>query len=467
MILNATNIEAAAGAAGNVPVNTRRHLYLWRLGAAGGGKTYGLLLSPLRHKNVPDFGCVIFRKNSNQITVQGGLWDESVKMYSGIRGCEPRATPKPHWVFKSTAKISFEHIERDADLSKWQGSQICELDYDELTHFSEKQFFYMLSRNRSTCGIEPYIRATCNPDSDSWVAKFIEWWIDQETGYPIPERSGVMRWMIRRNEIVNWADTKEELIERFNLTTAEELCEPKSVTFIASSVYDNKELLRIHPGYLANLKAMPLIDRERLLKGNWKIRPAAGLFFKRNQVGAILNTIPADVERWVRGWDLAATAEDEGGEPAYTSGVLMGKRKNGRYVIADVVNIRESASDVRKTIKFNAMNDIRKYKRVKIRLPQDPGQAGKDQAQSYIKFLSGFDVVAMPESGSKETRAEPMAAQWQAGNFDIVAGDWNEIYLQQLENFPVGKFKDMVDASSSAFAQLELENVFDLSSLIS
>lgn len=435
-------------------------------GAAGGGKTYGLLLSPLRHKNVPGFGCVIFRRNSNQITVQGGLWDESVNMYTGIRGCQSRMTPRPHWEFESGAKVSFFHIERDEDLPKWQGSQICEMDFDELTHFSEKTFFYMFSRNRSTCGVKPYIRATCNPDPDSWVAKFIEWWIDQETGYPIKERSGVLRWFIRRDEIIHWADTKQELWEQFGLATEEERDEPKSATFIASSVFDNKELLRVHPGYLANLKAMPLIERERLMKGNWKIRPAAGLFFKRNQIGEILNSIPPDVERWVRGWDLAATSEDESGEAAYTAGVLMGKRKNGRYVIADVVNVRESASDVRKTIKFNAMADTQKYKRVKIRLPQDPGQAGKAQAQSYIKFLSGFDVVAIPESGSKETRAEPMAAQWQAGNFDIVAGDWNELYLQQLENFPTGKFKDMVDASSSAFAQLELENVFDLSTLI-
>lgn len=439
-------------------------------GAAGGGKTFALLLGPLRYMNVRKYGCVIFRRNFNQIYAEGGLWDEAMNMYYGIPGAYPRKSMNL-WQFtdkngRATAKVSFAHIERDEDVHKWQGSQICAICFDELTHFSEKTFFYMFSRNRSTCGVKPYIRATCNPDPDSWVAKFIEWWIDNDTGYPIKERSGRIRWMIRRDEIIYWADSKEELWERFDLQTEEERDEPKSVTFIASSVFDNQELLKVNPGYLANLKAMAEVERERLMKGNWKIRPAAGLYFKRNQIGEILSTVPADVDRWVRGWDLAATSEDENGEAAFTAGVLMGKRKNGRYVIADVVNVRESASDVRKTIKFNAMNDLQKYKRVKIRLPQDPGQAGKAQAQSYIKFLSGFDVVAIAESGSKETRAEPMAAQWQAGNFDIVAGDWNEVYLHQLENFPAGKFKDMVDASSSAFAQLELENVFDLSALI-
>lgn len=91
--------------------------------------------------------------------------------------------------------------------------------------------------------------------------------------------------MIRRDEVVYWADTREELWERFNLTTPEEKNEPKSVTFIMSSVYDNQELLRIDPGYLSNLKALSVIQRERLLKGNWKIRAAAGLFFKRTQLG--------------------------------------------------------------------------------------------------------------------------------------------------------------------------------------
>lgn len=439
-------------------------------GAAGGGKTYGLLLSPLRYKNVKGFGCTIFRKNYNQIFSQGGLWDEAQKMYHGIKGAQ-RKISEGTWSFNdkegaTLGKVSFAHIEREEELEKWQGSQICEIGFDELTHFSENVFFYMLSRNRSTCGVKPFVRATCNSDADSWVAKFIEWWIDQDTGYPIPERSGVIRWMMRRDEVINWADTKEELWERFDLKTKEERDEPKSVTFIMSSVYDNQELLKIDPGYLANLKALSLIQRERLLKGNWKIRAAAGLFFKRTQIGDKLSILPQDVIQWVRCWDLAATEKTEKGDPAYTAGVLIGKRKNGRYIVADVINKQMSASDVRKTIKHTAQTDRALYKRVRIRLPQDPGQAGKEQAQSYVKFLSGFDVTAVLESGSKESRAEPMAAQWQAGNFDIVIGDWNEMFLTQLENFPDGKFKDMVDAAANGFAEIEIRSAFNVGNLI-
>lgn len=423
-------------------------------------------MTPLRYINVQGFGGTIFRKNYNQIFKEGGLWDEAQKMYSGIKGANMRKLDAA-WVFNDKngnriSRISFAHIERDEDVHSWQGTQHAFIGWDELTHFSFNTFFYMLSRNRSTCGVKPFIRATCNPDADSWVAKFISWWIDQDTGYPIPERSGKLRYFIRRGDDITWADTKQELWEKFDLKTDEEREEPRSVTFISSSIYDNRELLKINPQYLANLKALPEVEKERLLHGNWKIKPAAGMYFKRTQVGDFINVIPNDVVTWVRCWDLAATEKSENGDAAYTAGVLIGKRKNGRYVVADVINRQMSASDVRSIIKQIAQLDRERYKRVKIRIPQDPGQAGKEQAQSYIKMLAGFNVVAVKETGSKESRAEPMAAQWQAGNFDIVIADWNEAYLSQLENFPDGKWKDMVDASANGFAEIENIGMFTL-----
>lgn len=439
-------------------------------GSAGGGKSWGLLLTPLRYMDVPGFTCTIFRKNYNQIFAQGGLWDEATKLYSQLDGAEKKNIDGS-FLFRDSkgnigGRVKFAHLDRNDAVHNWQGSQICEICFDELTHFSEYQFFYMLSRNRSMCGVKPFIRATCNPDANSWVADFISWWIDQDSGYPIQERSGVKRWFVRRDEKLYWADTRRELWEQFDLKTHEEKEEPKSVTFIASSIYDNQALLKVNPSYLANLKSLALVERERLLYGNWKIKPSAGLYFKRSQLGNILEVIPNDVVQWVRCWDLAATEKDENGDAAYTAGVLMGKRKNGRYIVADVINKQMAASDVRQTIRLTAQEDRAKYKRVRIRLPQDPGQAGKEQAQSYIKLLSGFDVTAVSESGSKESRAEPMAAQWQAGNFDILHADWNDSYLEQLENFPEWKFKDMVDASANGFAEVELRAQFNIENLL-
>ena len=81
-------------------------------------------------------------------------------------------------------KIRFSHLQFETTVYDWQGAQITLICFDELTHFSAHQFFYMTSRNRSICGVRPYIRATCNPDADSWVADFLAWWIDPESGLP-------------------------------------------------------------------------------------------------------------------------------------------------------------------------------------------------------------------------------------------------------------------------------------------
>lgn len=432
-------------------------------GAAGCGKTFGLLLEPLRHKNNKNFNAVIFRKDYTQVTAPGGLWDSSRKIYCYVKGCFPLKTPKLHWIFKSGATINFAHLGNDEDCLSWQGSQVTMIGFDELTHFSEYQFFYMLSRNRTDSGVVPYVRATCNPDADSWVAEFIKWWIDPDTGYPIPERSGKIRWMVRLNEVIYWFDTRQEAIDAAienDMDYEKAVIMAKSVTFIASTLQDNKILMKNDPGYMANLMALALVERERLLYGNWKIKAAAGLMFKRTKVN-MLEVLPTDVVLWARGWDLAATSEDENGEPAYTAGVLIGKRKNGRYIVADVINRRLDSAEVRELIRMTCIADKAKYGRVITRLPQDPGQAGKAQAQSFLKFLSGFAVKILPESGDKVTRAEPFSAQWlglegmDKGNVDILAADWNEMYFNQLESFPQSQFKDMVDASSSAFSEIE------------
>ena len=396
-----------------------------------------------------------------QITEQGGLWDASMKLYTLYPNTRPIRSPKPFWKFPSGAKVSFRQISRDDDVYDWQGTEIPCIEFDELTHFSEFQFFYMLSRNRSTCGIKPYVRASTNPDADSWVAAFLAWRIDQDTGYAIPERSGKIRYMARINEEIVWGDTPEEVIEaadEANYDVKITKDDIKSVSFVASNVYDNQVLLKANPGYLSNLKAQSIVERERLLFGNWKIKAAKGLFFPRSALPELLDHVPDDVVRWVRGWDLAATDTDEGGEPAYTASVLIGKRRDTHYVIADATNHRYKAEKVRALVKQCAITDKAKFKRVRIRMSIDPGQAGKEQSQSYIKMLAGFSVSMVKESGSKEARAEPFAAQWQAGNVDVVAGPWTEALLGQYEAFPESKFKDMVDAGSNAFNELELTN---------
>lgn len=471
-----------------------------------------MLLEECRHSKNPRFNSVLFRRNNTQIFTNGGLWDSAMALLPLI-GAAPKKTPKPQFVFPSGAKVVFDHLERYSDCLSYQGSQITFIGFDELTHFDEDVFWYMFSRIRSDSGVDGYVRATTNPDPDSWVRKFISWWIG-DNGLAIPERSGKIRWFIRINGECIWGDSRMELLryqfdgeitavdkshadtdelfltdevtgekeivmkgkegvlyiatdsKRFFQWTGDEyreLNQPKSVTFILSTLQDNKILMKNDPSYLANLKALPLVEQERLLGGNWNIRPAAGLYFPRNRVN-LIDAVPDDVVQWVRCWDLAASEDkknnNSGDGPAYTAGVLIGKRKCGRFVIANVINRRMNADDVRRTIQNTALIDKVKYKNVRIRLPQDPGQAGKEQAGSYLKLLAGYSVNIVPESGSKETRAEPLSAQWIAlngneyGNVDVLVDDWTEAYLNQMEAFPESKFKDMVDASANGFNEL-------------
>lgn len=416
-------------------------------GAAGGGKSFGLLIEPLRHIHNPRFGCVIFRREMTQVTKEGGLWDESSAIYP-LLGALPRQD-KHNWRFPSKAKIGFGHLEREETKITWHGSQIPLMEFDELTMFTKSQFFYMMSRNRSTCGVRPYIRASCNPDPDSFVADLISWYIDQESGYAIPARSGKIRYFVRlSDDLLDWADSREELIKRH---TGSKTFKPefiKSFTFVASSVYDNKILLQRNPEYLGNLNALPLVERERLLGGNWKIRPAAGLYFQRRYF-EIVPARPAQVKRRVRHWDLAATEPEEGKEPDWTVGLLLSVDEKDQYYIEDVVRFQGSPNKVEDAIKNTAARD---GKDVIVSLPQDPGQAGKSQVKYLTGKLSGYVVEVSRETGSKITRAGAVSSQAEMNNVKIVRAPWNEALLAELENFPRPSCKDdQVDALSGAF----------------
>ncbi len=419
-------------------------------GGAGGGKTWALLMEPLRHSANPDFGAVFFRRTTVQIRNEGGLWDESVKLYPLI-GANPRENTL-EWFFPSGASVSMAHLEHEKSVSNWQGSQIALLLFDELTHFSEKQFFYMLSRNRSMSGVRPYVRASCNPDADSWVARFIAWWIDQATGYPIPERAGKLRWFVRIGDAIHWADSPEELAQHTMLDENGQRVPipPKSVTFIPAKLTDNKALMAADPGYMANLMALSTVERERLLGGNWKIRPAAGLLFKR-QWCEVVDTAPAGT-RWVRGWDLAATPKtDANPDPDGTAGTKIGRAPDGRYVVGDHVKDWLAPHGVRKLLKNTASQDGAD---TMISLPQDPGQAGKDQKGSLAEDLKGYNVRFSLESGDKTTRFNPFSAQAEAGNVIVVRGEWNEDWFTALEGFPTAKHDDDADSTSRAFNEL-------------
>jgi predicted phage terminase large subunit-like protein len=174
--------------------------------------------------------------------------------------------------------------------------------------------------------------------------------------------------------------------------------------------------------------------------------PRGGGMFRRDWF-RVVDAAPAGCQ-WVRGWDLAATANDNA---AWTAGVKIGRAPDGRFYIADSRRIQGTAADAERLIVNTASQD---GVTVTGSLPQDPGQAGKAQAQYLVRQLAGYTYKATPESGDKETRALPLAAQAEAGNVLLIRGEWNRDFLAELETFPMGKFKDQVDAATRAFAEL-------------
>lgn len=177
--------------------------------------------------------------------------------------------------------------------------------------------------------------------------------------------------------------------------------------------------------------------------------PRGGGMFQRSDF-EIISAAPAGCI-WVRAWDLAASKEITS---ARTAGLAMGQAPDGSYVIADVVKGQHTSGAVETLIRNTASQDAMTYPGIKGSLPQDPGAGGKAWAVALVKATAGFPYHASTESGDKETRAEPFAAQVEVGNVKLVKGAWNKDFLDEIELFPAGKFKDQVDAASRAFMEL-------------
>lgn len=175
-------------------------------------------------------------------------------------------------------------------------------------------------------------------------------------------------------------------------------------------------------------------------------RPTAkeGAFFKVGNLG-VIDAAPAGLTV-VRAWDLAASVNGD-----YTAGVKIGKAADGTFVVLDCVLGKWAPDERNAQMRQAAALD---GTGCRIRLSQDPGQAGVDQVQALTRMLAGCNVRVERESGDKVTRADLFAAQVNAGNVRMVKGEWNRAYIEQLRQFPMGKNDDAVDASANAFNEL-------------
>jgi predicted phage terminase large subunit-like protein len=202
------------------------------------------------------------------------------------------------------------------------------------------------------------------------------------------------------------------------------------------------------------LKRMSVAMGSHAAAGQLQQRPTAreGGIFKFVWFENPVRFLPPDLDL-VRAWDFAGSA-DGNNDADYTAGVLMGRDPLTHLLyVLDVVRGRFSPAELERRVYSQAVLD---GPETLIRIPEDPGSAGKFQARRFIELLQGYSVRAERESGlgNKERRANPFAAQCEHGLVKLVEDSWNKAFVDELCAFPAGAHDDQVDAAGAAFRYL-------------
>lgn len=448
-------------------------------GAAGAGKSYCSLLHHLKYINDPHYRGLILRRTTPMLLKPGAIFDEAKALYRDFCPDVKIRLKDLKFIFPSGAEVAFAHFERVDDTNNFQGAQLSSVVFDELTHFEESQFVYLLSRLRSKANMIPCARATCNPDINSFLRKWVDWWLypreHELFGRPDPTKAGKVRWFVRLGNLMVWGDSHEELKKKYPKLN------PLSFQFIPANIYDNPRLMESNPGYVAYLESLPRVDRERLLYGNWEAREEASGFFKREWV-IETSEIPdrSQIVRTVRAWDIAGSVVSETSpSPDYTVGVKMSKLRDGTYIIEDVLRFRARYGEVTKRIIQTAVED---GTRVDIVIPRDPGAAGLAASQMLISEITsyGFAVRSRPTNKSKVERFRPFASAAEGQLIKIlknccndlennISGN-NDFFYSELEAFDGGRkgHDDCCDAVGDSYITLAQSNhipLFDLPDL--
>lgn len=438
----------------------------------------------MQYVDCPYWRGVIFRRTQPELRDPGGLYDEATDLYMSLP-IEHRPTTKSQdlsFTFPSGAVLKLAGMEHDKDRMRWHGSQLTFVAWDELCTFSDIQYWYLMSRLRSKSKYPTMVRATMNPDPDSFVCDIINWYIDQETGFPIEERAGVIRWYIRKDGELVWGDSEQELIDKYGKDTR-----PVSFSFIPAKIYDNPVVLKNNPQYLADLESLKRVDRDRLLHGSWTAREESSGYFKRDWL--IKETRIPNNALSTRCWDKSSSeVSEKESRPDYTASIKMYKDNNGEFWITGEYDPEHNFDPVDKDLygKFRHRPGARdsiiekqaEYdgKDTIILLPQDPGAAGKTEYIESAKKLINLGFIVKKDPGvttqSKLQKFLPFSAACENQLVHIVESTFVnkhtlELFYKELESFDLtqkvrstrARKDDMVDVCSGNFNFLSAEKI--------
>jgi len=376
-------------------------------GAAGGGKSVALLLAFAQFAETPGYSGLIFRKTFSELKMSGALMDIAGSWWDGLPGVT-RKDGGAAYEFQTTgnpARLTFGYLENERDKLRYQSANFHYIGADEVTMFEEADFTFMFSRKRRAAGstIPLRVRSASNPNGPGRL------WVKNR--YVVPASRG-------------------------------------NRGYVPAKIDDNIYLDR--EDYKANLaKNLGPIEAAQLLHGDWEAQ-ASGKFMRH---WFKIVTVAPIIGRYVRYWDLAATAAAPGKDPSWTAGVLVCE-SGGQYFIVDAIRVRLSPKGVEDLIKQTAILDRERYGYVTIKMEQEPGSAGVNVIAHYMILLAGYEFKGDKVTGPRELRANAFASQAEAGNVFMLSGSWNKDLLDELEVFPGGGHDDQVIGACGAFNEI-------------
>ena len=271
-------------------------------GSRGGSKSFSSLMEVLKDIKNPDFHATILRNEKDDLQ---SLVTDSYKLFSQF-GTYNKSQNDMTWNFTNGGWLKFSYyagVYQDFK-TRFQGRQYAYVCIDEGTQCPYRKFKYLLTNNRNAAHIRNRFWITCNPDPESWVRKFIDWWVDED-GYIDPERDGLIRYCFMDGDTpdsIYWGDTREEvygqcknIIDSLWKDSYAELGYSKldmfikSVTFVRADVSENIKLISTDVSYIANLAQQDEEQRMRDLEANWNWKSSGDDMIKMNDLEAIFD----------------------------------------------------------------------------------------------------------------------------------------------------------------------------------